>query len=538
MSNSDIMVAYKTASGVSFTDRRTEGNQVKLDTVQNWNLLSFTVDNSYTNIVFKRNIKLCASATSNLNGNYFIDIVRGTQYLIYAWGNLNSNGDIQYHSTQNRSSTSLPLISTLNKRIDLNVSSIETYNFTVTANLSNTETTTYFCQMFAIPNDWLSVKRHLIRYETLVANNNAKYVHHWLIYECSSSFNYSNSPKPGLCSTNEWLDTSIYCSRISLGWAVGGPLIQDMPQDIAYPIGGSNAEFKYFYLQMHYDNPDKIQNVKDTSGVRLYLTKDYRPIEFGVLTVGAESNSLGIVIPPQVQSLSFDFYCRQGCTNKMFDSNTKNITVFATLPHTHLTGRQIYSKVIRNGKEVSYITYGKYYDFNYQYTNFLASPITILPGDEIKVTCVYNTMDRTSFTYGGESTHDEMCLDFLWYYPRSSTNLALCLGGTPQEELKAFTQTINKTGDIISYLKSLGSQKTQDLFQNFYNNASKNLFCNWNNGYNFSNYPLYNVVRIADDNACSVDQNTGSENSGSRIWSTRIIPSIISLIVLSAILEY
>lgn len=47
-----------------------------------------------------------------------------------------------------------------------------------------------------------------------------------------------------------------------------------MPQDIAYPIGGSNAEFKYFYLQMHYDNPDKIQSIEsNTSKQRIFKVK-------------------------------------------------------------------------------------------------------------------------------------------------------------------------------------------------------------------------------------------------------------------------
>jgi hypothetical protein len=28
-----------------------------------------------------------------------------------------------------------------------------------------------------------------------------------------------------------------------------------MPQNIAYPLGGPKADFKYFYIQMHYSNP-------------------------------------------------------------------------------------------------------------------------------------------------------------------------------------------------------------------------------------------------------------------------------------------
>lgn len=81
-----------------------------------------------------------------------------------------------------------------------------------------------------------------------------------------------------------------------------------MPSNIAYPLGGESLDFKHFYLQMHYDNPNIIQSwanlvlnvyyMKETikysyffkdstdkSGVRFYVTENYRPIEFDVLTV-------------------------------------------------------------------------------------------------------------------------------------------------------------------------------------------------------------------------------------------------------------
>ena len=35
--------------------------------------------------------------------------------------------------------------------------------------------------------------------------------------------------------------------------------IQDFPQNLAYPLGGSEDEFKYFFLELHYDNPDKLR---------------------------------------------------------------------------------------------------------------------------------------------------------------------------------------------------------------------------------------------------------------------------------------
>ena len=58
-------------------------------------------------------------------------------------------------------------------------------------------------------------------------------------------------------------------------------------------------------------------------------------------------------------------------------------------------------------------------------------------GDEIITTCVYNTEDRDGFTLGGLGTYDEMCLNFIWYYPRHE-KLATCNENTPSDDWVAF----------------------------------------------------------------------------------------------------
>ncbi len=35
--------------------------------------------------------------------------------------------------------------------------------------------------------------------------------------------------------------------------------IQDFPADLAYPLGGSQNEFKYFILQIHYNNQNLLR---------------------------------------------------------------------------------------------------------------------------------------------------------------------------------------------------------------------------------------------------------------------------------------
>lgn len=93
---------------------------------------------------------------------------------------------------------------------------------------------------------------------------------------------------------------------------------------------------------MYYENPSLIKNIADQSGVRFYLTTNYRPVEFGILTVGANTEWVGGVIPPQASSFSLNYYCQTDCINSLFD-NVDEVTVFSSLPHTHSLGKYLNS---------------------------------------------------------------------------------------------------------------------------------------------------------------------------------------------------
>lgn len=49
----------------------------------------------------------------------------------------------------------------------------------------------------------------------------------------------------------------------------------------------------------------------------------------------------------------------------------------------------------------------------------------IKPGDELIVNCLYRTTDRDNFTVGGLSTRDEMCENYLYYYPKQELDNCL-----------------------------------------------------------------------------------------------------------------
>jgi hypothetical protein len=53
--------------------------------------------------------------------------------------------------------------------------------------------------------------------------------------------------------------------------------------------------------------------MQDNSGVKFYVTKNLRPIEFGILITGALAVPSAQIIPPKVENMPHDYYCPRKC---------------------------------------------------------------------------------------------------------------------------------------------------------------------------------------------------------------------------------
>jgi len=138
--------------------------------------------------------------------------------------------------------------------------------------------------------------------------------------------------------------------------------------------------------------------VNISAGFKFYTTTDYRKIEAGVLTIGSSSSPRGIILPPKAKALSLEYMCRNSILQNIF-GDTGEIQVFSHLPHTHLAGRQIFSKVVRNGSEVEYISNNKYYSFANQYYNTLPKPVTIKKVKLFYTWCLLNAAQLIQFRF-------------------------------------------------------------------------------------------------------------------------------------------
>jgi hypothetical protein len=75
------------------------------------------------------------------------------------------------------------------------------------------------------------------------------------------------------------------------------------------------------------------------------------------------------------------------------------IKLVSVVLHSHLAGKKIRLRHIREGRELPRIVEDNSYDFSYQQSRILSHEVVILPGDELVTECVYQTANRTELTF-------------------------------------------------------------------------------------------------------------------------------------------
>ncbi|XP_071651989.1 MOXD1 homolog 1-like isoform X1 [Temnothorax longispinosus] len=321
--------------------------------------------------------------------------------------------------------------------------------------VDNTDTV-YWCKIFKASS--LKKKHHMIGYTPLVEKANEGLVHHIILYECASTApilgehaRIAGARCYSPTMPREW-DS---CLQPVLAWARGSKG-EWMPEHVGIPIA-EHGDSSYYMLEVHYNNPS-MKKVTDSSGIRLHLTPKLRPQEAGILVAGIAVSPLH-VIPPKRQEYATAGYCTPHCTNTMFPED--GINVVSVVLHSHLAGRRLSLKHIRQGKELPMIVQDNHFDFNYQQSHTLEKEVKVLPGDELIAECIYQTVDRSRLTLGGYAASQEMCLAFIVHYPR--TPLAACYSMTPVKELIKTLGINSFRGMTIDYLEKMFLTNGSDL---------------------------------------------------------------------------
>lgn len=272
----------------------------------------------------------------------------------------------------------------------------------------STNRTDYGCATFDLspppPGEVLQV----VAAEAVIdlATAGGRLAHHLVLLSCTKTPLFDEFKAGRSC-----LDAMPACTQSVFGWAVGSqPLI--MPDVAGFPI---TTDERFYLLQMHYDNPDGLEGIIDTSSVRLHTTTKPRRYESGAIGLG----NLGVFIGDErVQSgVNYTYTCPSECTSQMAEP----VTVFYSALHAHYTALQMWTNIYRNGTFFKTLEGVKHWSNDHQRPT-LFEPTVLYPGDRLTVSAEFSVDKLVAAGRGapawGLGTPDEMLLTGLVVFPR------------------------------------------------------------------------------------------------------------------------
>jgi hypothetical protein len=226
-------------------------------------------------------------------------------------------------------------------------------------------------------------KRHVIAFAPQI--DNKAVVHHLLLYRMPQAV----SPTPTVCGGAQ--------GELVTGWAPGvGNLI--VPPEAGFPEEGTT----HYMMQIHYNNVGGSTAQSDASGFALCTTDQLRPNDAAILAFG----STNFTIPAQgtlAQTCDYTF------------TEAPVIHAFTAQAHMHLRGHAM--TTLNTTANYTLVDVPNF-NFQQQYVN----PVTfeIKSGDVIRNTCTWDNTTGSPISFG-PTTEDEMCFDFVNYWPRITT---------------------------------------------------------------------------------------------------------------------
>ncbi|CAI4221546.1 unnamed protein product [Auanema sp. JU1783] len=352
--------------------------------------------------------------------------------------------------------------------------------------------TSYWCTVKKVPEYVQSRKHHVIMMNSVVQPENKHIVHHMVIYACQTndqtefSLNCNDPFKPKSSST---------CSRVVGAWSMGEGSVS-YPPEAGLPIGGSQGS-SYLMVEIHYNNVEKVTGVRDSSGFQFVVTPQLRLFDAGIMELGliySDANS----IPPQQDAFPITGYCVEDCTKKL---PTEGIQVFASQLHAHLTGRKLWTSHYRNGVKVGELNRDNHYSPHWQHVQQVRPYVHVKQGDVLATTCVYETRDRSSMTLGGYGIEDEMCVNYIYYFPVSE--IEVCKSAVDNSSLHSYFAHKHKIQNVelpihLKYNSIDWTEEKSLSLKELYSSAPLNMHCLQHDGTLFSghNWSSIPVPRI------------------------------------------
>lgn len=233
----------------------------------------------------------------------------------------------------------------------------------------------------------LAKKRHVIGLAPKI--DNPKIVHHILLFQT----NQAESQDPFPCAS---FGSAAW--KLVAGWAPGGNNLE-LPPEAGFPEEKGTT---HWVVQVHYNNA-AAQTGTDQSGYELCTTEDLRPNDAGVVAFG----SINFSIPPRAtHTIRCDYRLGQ---------EWKGVKFFNASPHMHTLGSAMSTERLPGGSGAPEKVFEqKAFSFEAQANYPIATQVA--PNDVLRTRCTWKNPGDTTVGFG-EGTGDEMCFDFIGYYP-------------------------------------------------------------------------------------------------------------------------
>ncbi|CAJ0566476.1 unnamed protein product, partial [Mesorhabditis spiculigera] len=286
--------------------------------------------------------------------------------------------------------------------------------------------TTYWCVVEKMPERLLSQKHHLVKLEPILQPHVPGLIHHVRLFGCEST---ATTPYNGPCDE---IDGAKRCKKEIAAWGIGSAGAFILPEEAGYSIGGPDI-VPYYMIEIHYNNPQQKSGLVDSSGLRLSVTSRLRPYDAGVLLIGTPAMSKSMVIPPGQRGFAFKGLCPKQCTENLPPTGIK---VFGSELHAHASATKLWATIEREGKAIGDLARLDPFVPADRHLQLFDPPITIMPGDVLTTVCQYETTNRNETTFSGPGHSNEMCINFLLYYP--TVEVGYCFSEPNNEALDEF----------------------------------------------------------------------------------------------------
>lgn len=475
LTNADLVVLWDSGDNSYFGDAWSDSEgRVSLDSQQDYELIEAKQKAGGFYMLFKRPFSTCDPR------DYLIE--EGTVHIIYGF----LNEPLGSLEQLNLSKIDTGVQRVLMLRPDTPSPSlppdVQTLDIVSPNVIIPNQETTYWCFIHKLPENM--PKNHIVMYESVITPGNEAIVHHMEVFECAPEIH--NVPQySGSCGDKMKPDKLNFCRHVLAAWAMGAEAFY-YPPDAGLAMGGPGSS-KFLRLEVHYHNPLLISGRRDSSGIRLHYTPSLRPYDAGIMELGLVYTPI-MAIPPKQQTFYLSGYCTAKCTETALPPG--GIYVFASQLHTHLAGRGVRTVLVRSGREVEMVQEDQHFSTHYQTIRVLRKMVNVLPGDVLITKCTYNTEDRSKPTVGGFGIMEEMCVNYIHYYPR--TQLELCKTHIDAGYLQKYFNFINRfhgndqcvCGEVDvteQYSQLQWDAFSAEVLDSLYNTAPISMHCNQSN---------------------------------------------------------